>query len=75
MQGNSATQRKIAGAAVPAHSGDLDRALIDVHVVDLICLGGRVRTGNGNVDRSIDRDADVDQATGKMTAAAIAGAV
>ena len=36
MHGEVAAQRKIAIAAVAADSGDLDRALIDVNVVDLI---------------------------------------
>ncbi len=75
MRSNPAAQSKIIKAAVSADAGDLDRALIDMHVVDLICLGRRVGTGDRDVDRSIDRDADVDQAAGKMAAAAIAGAV
>src|ERR1700737_3159609 len=62
-------------AAVATYCGDLDRALIDVHVVDLICLGRRVGAGDCDIDGSVDRNADIDQATRKMAAATIACAV
>ena len=61
VHGKITPQRDVAVAAVPADSGDLDRALIEVHVVGLIRLGRGMRTSDGNVDRSIDRDADIDE--------------
>src|SRR6202023_4432009 len=65
----------VSGATVPADSGDLDRALIEVHVVGLIRLGRGMGTGDSNVDRSVDRDADIDEGARGVAAAAIAGAV
>src|ERR1700726_1131809 len=60
--GNIAAQRNVALTAVSAEAGDLDRALIQVHVVDLICFRRRMGPRDRNVDRSINRDADIDKA-------------
>ena len=74
MHGNVAAQCKVAVAPAPADTGDLDRALVDMHVIDLIRFGRRMGTRDRNVDRRIDRDADIDEAAREMAAAAIAGA-
>ena len=61
VHGEISPHLDVAVTAVPADSGDLDRALIEVHVVGLIRHGGGMRTSDGNVDRSIDRYADIDE--------------
>ena len=40
MRASSPPSATLPWAAVPANAGDLDRALIDVHVIDLIRFGG-----------------------------------
>jgi len=54
-------QREIAIAAIAARSSDLDRPPVDLHVVGLIRHRRRVRAGDGDIDGSIDCDADVDE--------------
>ena len=75
VHGNITTQRKIAVAAVPADSRELDRALVDHHVVDLIRISRRMGAGDRNIDRRINRDADINDVTREMAAATIAGTV
>ncbi len=75
MHGNVTAQRNIAVAAVAADSGHLDRALVDVHVVDLIRFGRRIGARDRDIDWSIDRDTDIDEAPREVTAATIARAV
>ena len=65
VHGNIATQRQIAVAAMAADSRDVDHALVDDHVVDLIRIGRRIGAGDRNIDRRIDRDADIGDAARK----------
>src|ERR1700731_1252607 len=75
VHGAVTAQRNIAVTAVAADSGHLDRALVDVHVVDLIRLGRRMGPRDRDIDWSIDRDTDIDEAPREVAAAAIARAV
>ncbi len=75
VHGEITSHRKVAVAAVAADTSDLDRALIEVHVVGLIRLGRGMRTSDSNVDRSIDRDADIHEGPRGVAAAAIPRAV
>ena len=75
MHGEIAAKRSVAVAAVAADPGHLDRALIELDVVGLVSVGCRIVTGDGNVDRGVDRHVDVDHASCEMAVAAVAGAV
>src|SRR5262249_43349056 len=70
-----AAQCGVAMSAVPANSGDLDRTLIELHVVGLMRIGCGIDAGDGNVDRRIDRDVEVDETSRKRAIAAVTGAV
>src|SRR5258708_4660531 len=71
VHGNVTTQRNIAVAAVAADSGHLDRALVDVHVVDLIRFGRRMGARDRDIDWSIDRDTDIEEDPREVAASAI----
>src|SRR6266852_6987721 len=75
VHGNVTAQRNITVAAIAADSSHLDRALVDVHVVDLIRFGRRMGARDRDIDWSIDRDADIDEAPREVAAAAVARAV
>src|SRR3954452_228661 len=75
MGGKIATQREIAIAAISAKSANLDRTLVDVDVVDLIGHGRRMGTCDRDIDGCVDRDADIDQAAGKIAVSAITCAI
>ena len=70
-----AAKRSVAVAAIAAISGDLDRALIELHVVGLMSVGCGIEAGDRNVDRSVDRYVEVDEAPREMPVTAGAGAV
>src|SRR3954451_8371390 len=72
MHGKVAAKRGVAVAAVTADAGNLDRALIEVHVVGLVSIGCGIGTGDRNVDRRVDRDIEVDEAGGGMAGGAAA---
>src|SRR5882672_9574097 len=72
VHGNITTQRKISMAA---DSRELDHALVNEHVVDLIRIGRRMGASDRNIDRRINRDADINHVTREMAAASIAGTV
>src|SRR5258706_15882373 len=73
--GEIAAQRSVAVAAVTTDSGDLDRALIELDVVGLMSVGCGIEAGDRNVDRSVDRYVEVDEAPCEMPVTAGAGAV
>jgi hypothetical protein len=75
MRGEVSAQGKVGMATVTADTSDLDRALIEVHVVALMSVGCGIVAGDRNVDGSVDRDVDVYEATGEMAVATVAGAV
>ncbi len=75
VHGQIAAKCSVAVAAITTDSGDLDRALIEMHVVGLVCVGGRIGARNRNVDGGVDRDVEVDDTAREMAVAAGAGAV
>src|SRR6266704_6887134 len=75
VHGEIAAKRSVAVAAITTDSCDLDRALIELHVVGLMSVGCGIETGDRNVDRSVDRYVEVDEAPREMPVTAGAGAV
>ena len=75
VHGEIATKRSVAVAAVTTDPSDLDRALIEVDVVGLVCVGCGIGTGDRNVDRSVYRYVEVDETAREMAVAAVASAV
>ena len=75
VHGEIAAKRSVAVTAITADSGDLDRALIEMDVVGLMCVGCGIGTGDRNVDWSVDRDVEVDDTAREMAVAAGASAV
>src|SRR5882672_7981008 len=75
VHGEIAAKRSVAVAAVTADSGDLDRALIELDVVGLMSVGCGIDAGDRNVDRSVDRYVEVDEAAREMPVTAGAGAI
>ena len=75
VHGEIAAKRSVAVAAIATISGDLDRALIELDVVGLMSVGCGIEAGDRNVDRSVDRYVEVDEASRKMPVTAGAGAV
>src|SRR5712691_13046694 len=75
VRGEIAAKRSVAVAAIATDSGDLDRALIELDVVGLMSVGCGIEAGDRNVDRSVDRYVEVDQAPREMPVTAGAGAV
>src|SRR5215467_5480694 len=65
-------ERQVGVAGVTAKTGDLYRALIEHRMVALYGVGGGATTRDGNVDRSIDRDIDVDEPSVKISVPAVA---
>jgi len=74
VHGEIAAKRSVAVAAIATISGDLDRALIELDVVGLMSVGCGIEAGDRNVDRSVDRYVEVDEAPREMpvTAGAVA---
>src|SRR5262249_33560762 len=60
---------------ITADTSHLNRALIEVHVVGLMSVRRGIVAGDRNVDGSVDRDIDVDEASGKMAVPAISRAI
>jgi hypothetical protein len=75
VHGEIAAKRSVAMAAIATNSGDLDRALIELDVVGLMSVGCGIEAGDRNVDRSVDRYVEVDEAPREMPVTAGAGAV
>src|SRR5260370_28292755 len=75
VHGEIAAKRSVAVAAIATDSGDLYRALIELDVVGLMSVGCGIEAGDRNVDRSVDRYVEVDQAPREMPVTAGAGAV
>src|SRR3977135_1289151 len=70
-----AAKRSVAVPSIASISGDLDRALIELHVVGLISVGCGIEAGDRNVERSVDRYVEVDEAPREMPVTTGAGAV
>src|ERR1700743_781621 len=70
-----AAEGRVAVAAVASTACDLGTALIELDVVGLVRIGAGVDAGDGDVDRRVDGDVEVDHAAREMTVAAVAGAV
>ena len=75
VHGEIATKRSVAMAAIATNSGDLDRALIELDVVGLMSVGCGIEAGDRNVDRSVDRYVEVDEAAREVPVTAGACAV
>ena len=75
VHGEIAAKRGVAVAATTTDPSDLDRALIELDVVGLVCVGCGIGTGDRNVDRSVDRYVEVDETPREMAVAAGASAV
>src|SRR6266478_8631179 len=75
VHGEIAAKRSVAVAAVTTDSCDLDRALIELNVVGLMCVGCGIGASDRNVDRSVDRYVEGDEAAREMAVAAVASAV
>jgi hypothetical protein len=70
VHGEIAAKRSVAVAAITTHSSDLDRTLIELDVVGLIGIGGRIGAGDRNVDRRVNRYVEVDETSREMAIAA-----
>ena len=75
VHGEIAAKRSVAVAAIATISGDLDRALIELDVVGLMCVGCGIGASDRNVNRSVDRYVEVDETPREMAVAAVASAV
>src|SRR6185312_4005741 len=75
MQGGIAADSYVAMTAVPADAGDLDRALIELDIVGLVCVGRGAGSGDCDVDRRIDGNVEVNEVACEVALAAIAGIV
>ena len=75
VHGEIAAKRGVAVAAITTHSSDLDRTLIELDVVGLMSIGGRIGAGDRNVDRRVNRYVEVDETSREMAIAAGARAV
>ena len=58
-----------------AYAGNLSGALIEIHIVGLVGVGAGTGSRHRDVDRVINRDQVMDEATGKGPVSAVAGAV
>ena len=75
VHGEIAAKRSVAVAAIATNSGDLDRALIELDVVGLMSVGCGIEASDRNVDWSVDRYVEVDEAPREMPVTAGAGAI
>ena len=66
VHGEIAAKRSVTVTAVTTDSGDLDRALIELDAVGLMCVGCGIGAGNRNVDWSVDRYVEVDHTAREM---------